>query len=506
MTAATKPVATAEPVVHTGPIQDAPNEGRALTLVEPAHPAEHHATPALVAFTPAQVEIIKDMYMPGATDDELAVFILICTSRQLNPFTKQIYAIKRKQKRDGKWVEVFTHQTSIDGFRLIAKRTGRYRGQTTPLFCGADGVWTEAWLQIDPPTAAKVGVLHADFDQPQYAVALWREYAAKFDDGNLMGMWAKMPSIMLAKVAEALALRKAFPEELSGLYTDDEMAQANNADRAESRRAATTQNGERAAGSGSTSAEKPADPYAAAFVGVDPAALTLEQAMAVPLVGGVGSWGGAARKPLRDLPEKQLRRAFTWYGDRLTEDDALAEDAPNKMIEENRTKFHIMRAAIPLVLEELAKNQGTLGLEGDSGARVGPFEGAAAAARASSSTITTPSADRDTTEPASPTTSESLEDLHRQLHDLMDHPLMPKESRAFFSTRVSFGKVNTPLAAKLHIAMAKLCYEIGDELVTVVDERVKKEMFGLLISATTYKPETLTKLRDRLRADSPGGY
>jgi phage recombination protein Bet len=168
-------------------------------------------------FTTDQLDLIKRTICKGSSDDELKLFLYQAKRTGLDPLTRQIYAVKRGSS--------MTIQTSIDGFRLIAERSGKYAGQCGPQWCGDDGVWQDVWVRNEPPSAARVGILRHDFSEPCWGVARFEAYAQKYN-GQLSQMWKQMGDVMIAKCAEALGLRKAFPQELSGVYTSDEMDQA----------------------------------------------------------------------------------------------------------------------------------------------------------------------------------------------------------------------------------------------------------------------------------------
>lgn len=169
-------------------------------------------------WTDAQLSALKSLGLTNATQGDLAFFFHQAQRTGLDPFARQIYMIERGGR--------YGIQTSIDGLRIVAQRSGKYAGQTSPYWCGEDGEWRDVWLGKTPPFAAKVGVYREGFAEATWAVARLDSYCPLNRDGKPMGLWQKMPDVMLAKCAEALALRKAFPNDLSGIYTDDEMSQA----------------------------------------------------------------------------------------------------------------------------------------------------------------------------------------------------------------------------------------------------------------------------------------
>jgi phage recombination protein Bet len=167
-------------------------------------------------FSPEQRRIILDTFLNGASEAEAAVLLELARLRHLNPITRQIHFVKRPQKqRDGTWREVWAAQVGIDGFRAIGERTGLYDGQDEPEFeYGPDG---------KVPKVCRVRVYRKDWTRPVVGVAHYAEYVQTTKDGRPNVMWASKPHIMLAKCAEALAMRKAFPEDTSGLYVPEEM-------------------------------------------------------------------------------------------------------------------------------------------------------------------------------------------------------------------------------------------------------------------------------------------
>lgn len=180
------------------------------TALAPIQPAPDEPGP----FSPAQVALLQQTIAKDATAADFAWFAQVCQRTGLDPFARQVYLVKRQGRMNV--------QVSIDGFRLIAERTGKYAGQLGPEWCGPDGLWRDVWLEEKPPAAARVGVLRTDWTAPLWSVARWTSYAQDSPT------WKAMPDLMLAKVAEALSLRRAFPQELSGVYSLDEMEQAAN--------------------------------------------------------------------------------------------------------------------------------------------------------------------------------------------------------------------------------------------------------------------------------------
>jgi len=179
-----------------------------IVVHEPNHPDRP-------GFTDNQIELIKRTVAKGASNDELELFLHQCKKTGLDPLAKQIYFQKRTNNKTGQSNIVVI--TAIDGYRLVAHRTGQYAGIDPTVFDSEEN-----------PKKATVTVykMVGGVRCPFTASSRWDQYYPGDHQG---AMWRKMPHLMLEKCAEALALRKAFPAELSGVYTHEEMEQAEQA-------------------------------------------------------------------------------------------------------------------------------------------------------------------------------------------------------------------------------------------------------------------------------------
>lgn len=189
----------------------------ALTTAPGVHAVTIHGE----SFSRDQLDLLKRTVAAGTSDDEFALFCEVARSTGLNPFQRQIYAIMREtwDPKTRAKAPKMTIQTGIDGYRLLAARTGAHAGTTDAVY-GAEQEGRPSWASVT--VFRIVGGVKAEFP----ATARWSEYAQTNNEGKPTGQWGKMPFLMLAKCAEALALRKAFPAELSGVYTSEEMSQA----------------------------------------------------------------------------------------------------------------------------------------------------------------------------------------------------------------------------------------------------------------------------------------
>lgn len=171
-------------------------------------------------YTQEQINLIKQTLAPETNELEFALFMEVARVQGLSPLQRQIHAVMRYDSQAGRKKMVI--QTGIDGYRLIAARTGLHLGTTDATFGPANAAGFPSWAQV---TVKKLVHGHVA-EYP--ATAFWDEYVQTVKGGAPNSMWASRPKGQLSKCAESLALRKAFPAELSGVYSDVEMEQADN--------------------------------------------------------------------------------------------------------------------------------------------------------------------------------------------------------------------------------------------------------------------------------------
>jgi len=178
-------------------------------------------------WTEDQQRIIREQFADGCTDDELVVLLYQAKRRGLDPLLGQIRGIKRWNASKGR--AVMAVQTSIDAFRLIADRTGKYGGGPAPEFRFEEDSKGECDMVCRFTTRKLCGSSEAGWTWLDVTdEARFKEYCGRDRNGRLTSMWRDKPHVMLSKCAESKTLRRAHPEDLGHLFTDDEMQQADN--------------------------------------------------------------------------------------------------------------------------------------------------------------------------------------------------------------------------------------------------------------------------------------
>lgn len=201
-----------------------PRKGHAVTMTEP--------TSAALAIRDGQdfwdakqIAALTQLGIKDASNADLAVYLHYCQKTGLDPFSRQIYMLARRSRVDGEWVTKQTIQIGIDGYRIIASRAARRDGVAISygetLWYDDDGRAHPIWVRKEPPAAAAVTVFRGKDAFP--GIARFASFAPT-KDGKPTGQWATMPDHMIAKCAEAQALRRAFPHDLAGTQTMDETA------------------------------------------------------------------------------------------------------------------------------------------------------------------------------------------------------------------------------------------------------------------------------------------
>jgi phage recombination protein Bet len=169
----------------------------------------------------AKIDLIKRTVCPkDTTDDELALFFHECQRRGVHPLDRLVHMTKFQDRQQGGAKVVF--MVSIDYLRAQAEETGEYGGKDKPVFQGAGELPVQG-RKVKVPLFAEVTVYRIVQGQrvPFTGEARWNEFYP--GAGERGAMWRDKPFLMLAKCAEAQALRSAFPKRLGKLYAREEL-------------------------------------------------------------------------------------------------------------------------------------------------------------------------------------------------------------------------------------------------------------------------------------------
>ena len=163
---------------------------------------------AFIYFSEAEKKTIQETVAKKLDQPQTKIFFYTCQALGLNPLLNEICAVPYKNRETG--ASTLSIQVMRDGFLSIAHRSGKFAGLESGVKTDDDGKIICGWAKV----------YHRDFNQPVYQEADFEEYNTPTKNGKPT-LWASKPKTMIKKVAESMALRKAF--NVNGVYAPEEM-------------------------------------------------------------------------------------------------------------------------------------------------------------------------------------------------------------------------------------------------------------------------------------------
>ncbi|MFZ2948969.1 MAG: phage recombination protein Bet [Desulfuromonadaceae bacterium] len=179
-------------------------------------------TLAKIDFDKEQMAVIENQFFPaGAGKAEQAYCFSVARELCLNPITKEIFFVNRRQKVGDKWVNKVEPMVGRDGFLSIAHRSNKFAGIETSATIREVPILEEGEWRLKQQLVAECSVWRKDSAKPFTVQVAYNEYCQKTAEGQPTRFWAEKPETMLKKVAESQALRKAF--NIHGVYCPEEL-------------------------------------------------------------------------------------------------------------------------------------------------------------------------------------------------------------------------------------------------------------------------------------------
>lgn len=167
--------------------------------------------------------IVRDYITNGVplSDSEYKFFVEMAQARNLNPFLKEIYAIKFSVNQPAQIV------VGKDAILKRAIQHPKFNGREQGIIVvKEDGNIEERKGTFKLAKEKLVGgwakVYRKDWEYPTYISVSFDEVAQTKRDGELNSNWATKGATMVEKVALVRALRETFTEDLGGMIDQDE--------------------------------------------------------------------------------------------------------------------------------------------------------------------------------------------------------------------------------------------------------------------------------------------